>query len=234
VIDTDDPFEEMADEYDAWYDRHGLGYRSELRALRRLVGRPGRALEVGVGTGRFASPLGVAFGVDPAGAMLRRARDQGMAVIRAVGEELPVEGESLDLVLVVLTLCFFEAPDRALTEARRVLHPDGRLVVGFLDPTSPPGRRYREESRGPFYEAARFYTPDETTGFLREAGFRVRRVVQTLFFLPSELSEVDAPRAGVGGGMFAAVEAIPVANDTAGDTGGRTGKTISPSCRQCF
>ena len=159
MIDRDEPFENRADEYDAWYERHRLAYRSELRALRRLVGRPGRALEVGVGTGRFAAPLGVAFGVDPAGAMLRRARERDVAVVRAVGEELPVGADSLDLVLVALTLCFFDAPDRALIEARRVLRPDGRLVLGFLDPTSPPGRRYREESRGPFYEGARFYPP---------------------------------------------------------------------------
>lgn len=183
---------------------------------------------MGVGTGRFAVPLGVAFGVDPADAMLRRARERGVSVVRAIGEELPVEGESLDLVLVALTLCFFDAPDRALIEARRVLRPDGRLVVGFLDPTSPPGRRYRKESRGPFCEDARFYTPDETTNFLREAGFRIRRAVQTLFGLPSELSEVDAPPSGVGEGMFAAFEATPPFRDTAGDTGGGRRTSRSP------
>lgn len=216
-----DPFEERADEYDAWYERHGVAYRSELQALRRLVGRPGPSLEVGVGTGRFAAPLEVAFGVDPAVPMLRRARERGVSVVRAVGEQLPVEGESLDLVLVALALCFFDAPGRALIEARRVLRPDGRLVVGFLDRTSPPGRRYREERRGAFYEDARFYTPDETAGLLRDAGFRIRRSVQTLFGLPSEVSEVETPRSGVGDGLFVAVEAIRL-RDTASDTGGRT------------
>ena len=228
MIDRDEPFENRADEYDAWYERHRLAYRSELRALRRLVGRPGRALEVGVGTGRFAAPLGVAFGVDPAGAMLRRARERDVAVVRAVGEGLPVGADSLDLVLVALTLCFFDAPDRALIEARRVLRPDGRLVLGFLDPTSPPGRRYREESRGPFYKGARFYPPDETADFLREAGFRIRRAVQTLFGLPSERSEVDASRPGVGAGMFAAFEVTRRLRDTTDDTGGGKHHSRSP------
>lgn len=233
MIDGDDPFENRADEYDAWYERHGVAYLSELQALRRLVGRPGRALEVGVGTGRFAAPLGVAVGVDPAFSMLRRARERGVSVLRAVGEELPVGGESLDLVLVALTLCFFDAPTRALIEARRVLRPDGWLVVGFLDPTSTPGRRYREESRGAFYEGARFYTPDETAGLLREAGFRIRRSAQTLFCLPSEVSEVETPRSGVGEGLFAAVEAIRV-RDTAGDTGDGTRQRRSPLWGRCF
>ncbi|MFW6193708.1 MAG: class I SAM-dependent methyltransferase [Gemmatimonadota bacterium] len=203
----EDPFELFADDYDAWYDRHAHAYRSELRAIRRVIGSSGRALEVGVGTGRFAGPLGLRFGLDPAFAMLRRARERGLSVVGGVGERLPFRARSFDRVLIALTLCYFDAPDAALHEARRVLRPAGRLVIGFLDPTSPPGRRYRKGRRGRFYEEAEFRGPAEVEQLLDAAGFRPARWAQTLFRRPEELGAPERPRPGSGSGIFVVVEA---------------------------
>lgn len=202
----DDPFELFPDEYDAWYDRRPHAYRSELRAIRSVLGTPGRALEVGVGTGRFAGPLGIRFGLDPALALLRRARQRGVRVVRGVGERLPFRPRSFDRVLIALTLCYFDAPEAALVEARRVLRPDGRLVIGLLDPTSPPGRRYRKGHRGRFYEEAEFRAPAEVEQMLDAAGFRAARWVQTLYGLPEELEAPERPRSGTGSGIFVVVE----------------------------
>lgn len=203
----DDPFELFPDEYDAWYDRRPHAYRSELRAIRSVLGTPGRALEVGVGTGRFAGPLGIRFGLDPALAMLRRARKRGVRVVRGVGERLPLRPRSFDRVLIALTLCYFDSPDEALREARRVLRPDERLVIGFLDPASPPGRRYRKGRRGRFYEEAEFRAPPQVEQMLDAAGFRPARWVQTLFRLSNELEAPEPPRSGRGSGIFVVVEA---------------------------
>jgi len=60
-----DPFAAQVDRYDRWYERHPAAYAAELAALRALRPSFRRGLEVGVGTGRFAAPLGVAFGVRP-------------------------------------------------------------------------------------------------------------------------------------------------------------------------
>ncbi|MCX6100813.1 MAG: hypothetical protein NTV92_05240, partial [Candidatus Bipolaricaulota bacterium] len=58
------PFETLADEYDAWFDAHPELFESELQALRAVLPeRPGRWVEVGVGTGRFASRLAIGLGV---------------------------------------------------------------------------------------------------------------------------------------------------------------------------
>lgn len=203
-----DPFEHRADDYDVWYERHRHAYRSELRAVREVLGPSGRALEVGVGTGRFAVPLGVHFGVDPAEAMARKARERGVTAVRAVGEQLPFRDQRFDRVLIAMTLCFFRSPGLALREARRVLFPEGRLVVAFLDPTSPPGRRYRNGSRGPFYEDAEFHAPDEVERLLRSAGFRPVECLQTLSRLPDELKAPEEPRRGTGDGLFAVVGAV--------------------------
>lgn len=202
-----DPFEERANEYDAWYDHHGSAYRSELAAVRRILGSPGRALEVGVGTARFAAPLGVRFGIDPTEAMARRARDRGVRVARAVGERLPFPDRCFDAVLIALTLCFFTSPAEALAETARVLRPDGRLALAFLDPTTPAGRAYLKESEGPFYEDVEFQAPDDVERLLADAGFRAARTVQTITRLPDELDAAEEPRAGTGSGLFVVVDA---------------------------
>ena len=88
-------FEAGADRYDAWYDtpRGRAIFAAERAALAPLLtGLPRPWLEVGVGGGRFASALGVQFGVDPAGAALALARRRGVAASRRcspVGRRCP-------------------------------------------------------------------------------------------------------------------------------------------------
>lgn len=84
------PFEARPDRYDAWFDRHEAAYRSELAALRALLPAEGEGLEVGVGTGRFAAPLGIEYGVDPAPAMRARARARGIAVTEGEARTSPL------------------------------------------------------------------------------------------------------------------------------------------------
>ena len=58
-------FEKNVDRYEAWFEHHRLAYESELEAIRMLLPQSGEGLEVGVGTGRFAAPLGIGVGVEP-------------------------------------------------------------------------------------------------------------------------------------------------------------------------
>ena len=53
------PFETHHERYDAWFKKHEAAYVSELLALRPFVPWEGRGVEIGVGSGRFAAPLGV-------------------------------------------------------------------------------------------------------------------------------------------------------------------------------
>lgn len=41
---------------------------------------------------------------------------------------------------MVTVLCFLKDPFRALKEAKRVLKPQGKLIIGMIDPDSPLGR----------------------------------------------------------------------------------------------
>lgn len=54
-----DPFEKYTNDYDAWFEEHPFVYQSELKAVSSLWPSSGRGIEIGVGTGRFAAPLGI-------------------------------------------------------------------------------------------------------------------------------------------------------------------------------
>jgi ubiquinone/menaquinone biosynthesis C-methylase UbiE len=202
------PFETHTERYDQWFEDHDDAYRSELAALRRLVPEGGRGLAVGVGTGRFAAPLGIGVGLDPARAPLERARERGVEVTRGVAEHLPFRGDAFDTVLVVTTVCFVDDIPRMLAEADRVLAASGRLVMGYVDRESPLGRVYQEhKDENPFYREAAFVTTDELRDELAAAGFTDTAFVQTIY---RPLGETDGPEPveeGYGDGSFVAVRA---------------------------
>ena len=135
-------FEESAQEYDAWFDRNRLVYESEISALKRFLVSGVRGLEIGVGTGRFAVPLGIEVGVEPAAAMAVLAHRRGIKVYRAMAEALPFRAASFDLVAMVTVLCFLRDPFLSLTEASRVLKPGGQILIVMIDRDSPLGRSY--------------------------------------------------------------------------------------------
>ena len=181
VLPKVEPFDRYADRYDGWFDRHRAIYESELRAVRRLL-PAGVGLEVGVGSGRFASPLGVRLGVDPSDRMLEKALGRGVDVVKAVGEVLPVRDSCLDYVLMVTTVCFLDDVVSAFREVYRVLKPGGSVVVGFIDRESMLGRLYNRRRRDSvFYRVAVFYSVDEVVSMLRKTGFRSFEFVQTIF-----------------------------------------------------
>ncbi|MBN2202004.1 methyltransferase domain-containing protein [bacterium] len=203
------PFEDHADRYEDWFERHDADYRSELQAVARFVPREGTGVEIGAGTGRFASPLGIRFGVEPAERMARIAADRGIRIVRGAGEELPVRSGAFDFAVLVTTLCFLDDPNRAFSEIRRILKPGGCVVVGFVDGESPLGIRYRQASRtSRFYAEADFYAVPAVLEFLAAAGFRDAETVQTLFAPAGENRQVEPVRTGWGEGSFVVIRAV--------------------------
>ena len=65
-------------------------------------------MEIGVGTGRFAEPLGFREGVEPSPAMAERARRRGLEVTDGVAENLPLPDATYDVALMVTTICFVD------------------------------------------------------------------------------------------------------------------------------
>lgn len=202
------PFEAHPDRYEAWFARHQAAYLSELLALRAFLPWTGRGLEIGVGTGRFAAPLGVEVGIDPSPTMLALATARGVEVVEAVAEKLPFPSASFDYALVVTTICLVDSPARMLVEAHRVLKPGGRLVIGFIDRESPIGQDYlAHQAESVFYRDATFVSAEDVESLLLRNLFTIECWGQTLAHTLPETREIEPLQAGRGRCAFVVVAA---------------------------
>lgn len=183
--------DERVDEYDAWYDGpKGKGlFASEVECLRPLLADlPQPQLEVGVGTGRFAEALGIQNGVDPSAGALKTATRRGIATELGAAEALPFAGAAFGGVLLAFTLCFVTHAHRALSEVRRVLKPDGGVVLGLLLKGAPWADSYarRGADGHPLYRNAHFYAQAEVATLLGRSGLHITRCRSTLFQEPGK------------------------------------------------
>jgi len=117
------------------------GRYSRLRRLRAdlCTRATGRVLEIGFGTGAnlvfYPASVDSIIGIEPNEGMIDRARRHlatcrvPVSVRAGTAEALPAEDASVDTVVSTLTLCSVDDPERALGELRRVVHPDGRLLL---------------------------------------------------------------------------------------------------------
>jgi SAM-dependent methyltransferase len=197
------PFEEHLDEYENWFVENRLAYESELEAVRAHLPEGGRGLEIGVGSGLFAQPLGIGHGVEPSPRMRSAAAGRGIQVVEGVAEDLPFDDGAFDFALMVTTICFVDDARTALEEARRVVRPGGRVVVGLVDRDSPVGRSYQEhQEESVFYRDATFFTTEEVLSLMETVGLVSFRITQTLFHPLDQITAVEEFREGYGQGSF--------------------------------
>ena len=208
---TSEVFDRLADRYDAWFDsaQGSAIFKAEVQCLRRLLPRDLSGwVEVGVGTGRFAAALGIPEGVDPSAPMLEKAAERGVRTHQAKAENSPYPAASLDGILLVVTLCFLDEPEKAMREFARILKASGQLLAGIVPADSPWGQFYRRkgEKGHPFYSVARFYTCRETKQLAASAGFEFVRAASTLPMGPGEdLEDIPALEMIVDGCGFVAM-----------------------------
>lgn len=202
------PYDRHAAEYDDWFAKNRFAYESELQAVRQLLPAGGIGAEIGVGTGRFASELGVPLGVEPSESMRRLAGERGVSVVCGKAEALPFRDGQLDYALMVTVICFFDDVRKAFREAHRVLSPSGSLVVAFIDRESPLGKKYDEGKKQTVYYAdATFHSAAEVRDYLEEAGFRSFSFRQTIFGKHGDMKGPDPVREGHGDGCFVVIRA---------------------------
>ena len=131
--------------------------KSSVQAIAALGFKPGSyIIEIGFGNGRMVPEvIGQAeniryAGLDLSPTMVAEAERFNAALV-ATGrasfhlgsaEHMPFPDSSFDCVFSVGVAHFWSAPGQALSETRRVLHPGGRSVIGYLHPrTAPPFAR---------------------------------------------------------------------------------------------
>ena len=176
----------LAPEYEDRWTRYVR--RSTARTLRHLELAPGQALaDLGCGTGALLEAVGTApggdgvraIGLDVTPRMLAQARRRLPAAIPLVAADagaLPLGRATLDTVVSVSSFHYWPDPSGALAEIRRVLRPDGRLVITdwcddflgckLLD-------RWLRLTRRAYH---RIYGSRECAGLLEQAGFRAKVV----------------------------------------------------------
>lgn len=204
------PFALLAQEYDQWFERHPDLFAAELACLQGLIPPFQKAVEIGVGTGRFAQGLGIPLGLDREPAMLALAQGRGIECHQGTAELLPWPDEGFDLVLLVTLLCFVAEPALVLAETHRVLRPQGHVLVAFLNPDSPAGQALQAEAgQNPFYRHAQLRHPHEVVQFLRAAGFTL---VQSAHCLRGDAAEPEflQVHSGLGPGLFTALLATKI------------------------
>lgn len=203
------PFNNAVEKYDQWFERYHWVYQSELFAIERLLPRRANAVEIGVGSGRFASPFSIHTGLDSSENMLKLAKQRDIEVVLGTAEDMPFYDESFNLALMVTTLCFLDDVKKSLKESHRILKSGGQLVIGFIDRMSPLARKYKQEkAESSFYTHARFYSPEELCEILKEIAFDDFFFVQTLFQPIDEIKNVEPVKNGYGRGSFIVLRCV--------------------------
>ncbi len=206
-------FNQYAPEYDRWFDENVPTFQAELNALKHVVPKSVRGIEIGAGTGRFSIPVAINLGVEPSKAMARIAHQRGLPICQAVGERLPFVKEQFDFVLLVTVICFVSDMLVLLQEIHRALAPGGLLINGFINKDSALGREYESRKvQDEFYRSARFYSTGQVAEITRQAGFGGLLFKQTIFGLPGITPEFDQIKDGSGEGAFVALSARKLSN----------------------
>ncbi len=198
-------FDTEIEEYEEWFRKHDQLLNSELEALRPLLPLSDGGIEIGVGTGIFASRLGIEYGVEPSEGMAALAQERGVQVIKAPAEQLPIDDGVYRFVLMITIDCFLNDVPKAFSEAHRILVDDGILIVAFLDKATPLGKMYEENKHlHKSYKNANFHSAAEISKLLDDAGFGIEQRKQTIFSLDNHFQET---KSGNGEGLFAVIKA---------------------------
>lgn len=201
------PFDYLADEYEAWFIRNKVLFQSELLALKQVVPVDKTGVEIGIGSGIFAEPLGIRFGIDPSEKMLEYARRRGLEVQNGVAENLPYENESFDFAVLINALCFVTDPNLALQETHRILKSDGEIIIAILDKETQFGRFLENnKKKSQFYKHARFFSVPEIIDLLEKHNFRITQTLQTLE--DPATRKIENPLEGFGKGSFVVVKGV--------------------------
>ncbi|MCD6223686.1 MAG: methyltransferase domain-containing protein, partial [Deltaproteobacteria bacterium] len=215
-------FKESAEDFDAWFNKNQIVFESELLAEKYFLSNPKNSISIGVGSGLFASRLGIEYGVEPSKQMAKLAKKRGIKVKIGMAEDVPFEDERFDTVLLSTVLSYVDDPEKAVKEACRILKPNGHIVVSFLaregsyamlydlaylrgkhDPETSPKYPYPIK----FIRGAHWNSIDEINNLLKEAGFVDLKYVQTLTKHPKYTNdEIEQPTEGYERGDFIVVQ----------------------------
>jgi ubiquinone/menaquinone biosynthesis C-methylase UbiE len=202
------PFDNHVDEYEKWFVDNHFVFQSELYAIKKAIPSEKKGIEIGIGSGIFAKPLGIKTGIEPSKAMREKAKTRKINAVDAIAEDLPYPESSIDFALMVTTVCFLDDIYKSFYEVNRILSTNGYFIIGFVDKTSPLGKIYLEhKDNSIFYKNATFYSTKELLGILKTTGFEIKNIYQTVFGNLDEIKNVQEVKPDYGEGSFVVIKA---------------------------
>lgn len=189
----------MVEREERWNKEHAESYSKGMRLVSRVfysrfargilkslpsAGKGSTVVDLGCGPGLLSIelckllPSARIIGVDPSAEMLevaRRNRDEaGVSNYDSrlgAAERIPLESNSVDLVVTQASLHEWDSVERGFSEILRVLRPGGSLMVKDFNRNWLS--RWKRALVEPFHHLAMFrYSFDDVAGFLNNAGFR--------------------------------------------------------------
>jgi len=205
------PFDNYLSEYEQWFVDYHYVFLSEIEAIRKVLPPKGKGVEIGVGSGIFASALGIWEGCDPSANMRLKAIERGINTIDGIAENLPYDNNCIDFALMVTTICFVDDPRKSIREIHRILKPHGELIIGFVDKDSPVGKEYlKNKEKSLFYKDATFYSTKDIFELLWEQNFTIKKTYQTVFGTLQQVNEIQRSEKGFSKGSFVVIKAQKV------------------------
>ena len=145
-------------EFDQWsgrYDRDVLQFfffrPAHRMLLANLTAQDRRILDIGCGTGKFASrvleqfPESQVWGLDLSAGMLSQCRARSQAadgrlhLVQGDSERLPFQDNAFDAITCTHSFHHYPRQDKVIAEMHRVLRPGGRLLILDGDRDRPWG-----------------------------------------------------------------------------------------------
>ena len=191
-------FDKSAKDYDGWYNSPVGKYvdETETQCMFSLVDdiAGSKVLDVGCGTGHLSEKLRAksaeVTGIDVSKEMLKKAEessnnlDLGIKYLNMDVCDLSFEEESFDCVFSMAAFEFIENPTLAFENIKRVLKPNGTVVIGTIHKNSSWADMYKSEAfKETVFVNARFKTLSD---FEAIDGFEVVKSKQCLFIAPGE------------------------------------------------
>jgi len=216
-------FEREAKDFDFWFSKNENVFESEFLAEKMLFPKSNNSLSVGVGSGLFASKLGIKNGVEPSKEMAKLAESRGINVKIGRAEKIPFASDQFDVVLLSTILSYVKEPIKAFQEAHRVLKKGGHIVVSILAREGSYTMLYDlarlvgkfDMKRAPqypypikFIKGAEWISFEETDKLMREVGFTDFEYAQTLTKHPKYSDEkIEKPQKGYKHGDYVVIKA---------------------------
>lgn len=176
-------FDRIAPHYDSITNNYAVSRRIDFF----IKYSRGRCLEVGAGTGEVSKALiknnHEVAATDISPKMVENIkRKLDIKAIVCDAEKLPFARNSFDTVVGAEMIYYLDHPEKFLSEASRVLKPEGRLLLSSTNNTAKIYDRIRAVLRSLGFKAMyfddknrEFMSSGKLTHLLEEAGFKIMR-----------------------------------------------------------